>query len=66
MSAWEFYRDTRGRYGERFSGWLYQEYVKETKKLNHCDSGIFWLLSKPEQEAIEIMDRFCLEQMETT
>jgi len=53
MTAWEFFRETRARYGQVFINWLYEKNEKD----------IWWLLEKTEQEAINVIDQFCLEQM---
>lgn len=53
MTAWEFFRETKACYGQVFITWVYQK----------NEEGIWWLLNRPEKEAIDIIDEFCLEQM---
>ena len=63
MTAWEFFRTYREKYKKngKFLGWLYQEFTKDKNRLGYSTDGVYWILEKPEQEAIEIMNRFVKE-----
>lgn len=57
-TAWTLFRDLKEMHGEVFIQWLYGKSVDKSKRLGYKVEGVFWLLSKTEQEAIEIMDQF--------
>jgi len=63
MTAWEFFSETRAKYGQKFLTWLCEQWSLEFQKFGTSLEAVLWLLDKPEQEAIDIIDKFCLEQM---
>jgi hypothetical protein len=63
MSAWEFFSETRGKHGQKFLTWLCEQWQDEFKKYGSSLEAVLWLLDKPEQEAIDLMDEFCLEEI---
>lgn len=60
-TAWSLFRDLKEMHGEGFMQWLYNESIRETRKLGFHSGGVFWILKKSEDEAIRIMDRFIEE-----
>ena len=64
MSAWQFFSETRGQYGQKFFIWLCEKWSLEYNKFGTSLEAVLWLLDKPEKEAIDLMDEFCLEQMQ--
>jgi len=61
-TAWRSYRFLNKKYDETFSDWLYQEFTKDKKTISYGSVGTFWLLSKSETEAMDIMRKFEKEQ----
>jgi hypothetical protein len=57
-TAWDEFRLLKKQYGDRFISFLYDEFTKEHKTLSYGNAGVFWLLKKTEEEALEIMSRF--------
>ena len=62
-SAWEMRRELEKKYGQKFISWVH------FKRLEHgasiASTGAHWIISKPEPEAIAIMQEFLKEAGES-
>lgn len=63
MNAWQFFSETRSQYGQKFLTWLCEQWSLEFNKFGTSLEAVLWLLDKTEQEAIDLIDEFCLEQI---
>ena len=55
LSAWEALRAMRQHFGPKVEDELYQWYTADQHTLSYRSSGVFLLLSRPETEALRVL-----------